>query len=119
MTQGSDVKLFYFCYSMPYAISSEVVDEVEFLKALKNRLGEELATFITDNFTLDYDSIIDTDDLSDSGFDASVWTKNDTNKTYVAIRGTELLFQDIIADIDLALSRTATEHLQPIWDEIT
>jgi len=87
-----------------YAISSEVKTEDDLFNALKTRLGRELAEFVINNFTLNFDAIIDTSEFFDSGFDATVWTGKNAyeGKTYVAMRGTDFEFQDILSDIDLA-----------------
>lgn len=66
---------------------------------LKSRMTEPLATYIKDNFSLV--THIETDDVTGSGFDATVWRRTD-GKLYVSMQGTAGL-QDFLSDGQLAI----------------
>ena len=78
-------------------------DELKNLLELNNRMTPTLANYIGNNFTVV--THIDSDDISGSGFDATVWRRND-GKAYVSMTGTEGL-QDFLTDTDLAVSSGA------------
>jgi hypothetical protein len=71
---------------------------------LSSRMTPTLAKYIADNFTVV--TQIDSNDLTGSGFDATVWRgKTGTDfagRTFVSMRGTEGL-ADIDADVDLTV----------------
>jgi hypothetical protein len=70
---------------------------------LKERMTPELAKYIGENFTVVTN--IDTDDVAESGFDATVWVGKTEEvgigKTYVSMRGSEG-FLDFIDDVYFA-----------------
>jgi Ca2+-binding RTX toxin-like protein len=70
---------------------------------LKNRMTEELANYIGDNFKIV--THIETDDAFGSGFDATVWERND-GKKYVSMQGTTGT-GDFLTDVDLTLGNGA------------
>lgn len=74
---------------------------------LKTRMTPTLAKYISDNFTVVTHKA--TNDLLESGFDATVWQDNTTKKFYVSMTGTEGLgsLGDVLTDIDLTVSGVA------------
>lgn len=75
-------------------------EDLKNLLSLSTRMTSSLAQYIGDNFTVV--THINSDDLTGSGFDATVWRSND-GKVYVSMTGTEGL-QDFLSDVDLAVS---------------
>ncbi|MDL2336353.1 MAG: calcium-binding protein, partial [Pseudomonadota bacterium] len=85
---------------------------------LRERMTEPVATYIAANFSLV--THIETGDVTGSGFDATVWRRND-GKLYVSMQGTEGL-QDFLTDTQLALTGNGRDQLVDMvnwWFQIT
>jgi len=74
---------------------------------LSDRMTPTLAEYISKNFTVL--THIESDDTTGSGFDATVWRRND-GQVFVSMQGTQGL-QDFITDIDLTLSGVAKSQV--------
>jgi Ca2+-binding RTX toxin-like protein len=86
-----------------YALTSDVNNGItgdHLTEFLNKRMTPTLANYIGENFTVI--THIDSNDLTGSGFDATVWRSND-GKVYISMTGTEGL-QDFLSDVDLAVS---------------
>ncbi|CAN5567064.1 hypothetical protein BH11PSE7_BH11PSE7_33800 [soil metagenome] len=75
---------------------------------IEARMTPALARYIGAKFTLV--SHIETDDVTGSGFDATVWKDNASGKMYVSMQGTSGL-QDFLADINLATTGNARSQV--------
>ncbi len=85
---------------------------------LKDSMTTPVAQYIAANFSLV--THIKTDDVSSSGFDASVWRRND-GKLYVSMRGTSGV-QDFLTDFKLAVTGNAGQQVIDMvnwWFRIT
>jgi len=75
-------------------------DDLKNLLSLSTRMTPSLAQYIGDNFAVV--THLDSNDVTGTGFDATVWRSND-GKVYISMTGTEGL-QDFLSDVDLAVS---------------
>ncbi|RZU02313.1 calcium-binding protein [Rivibacter subsaxonicus] len=85
---------------------------------LKERMTEPLANHIATNFSLV--THIETDDVTGSGFDATVWRRSD-GKIYVSMQGTTGL-QDFLTDAQLAITGNGRDQIAAManwWFKIT
>ncbi len=85
---------------------------------LEDSMTTPVAQYIAANFTLV--THIKTDDISASGFDASVWRRSD-GKLYVSMRGTSGT-QDLLTDFKLAIAGNAGQQVIDMvnwWFRIT
>ena len=106
-----------------YANVTQGMDEVQLTEALRTPMTPTLAAYIAANFEVA--SSINTSDipLVGSGFDATVWrirsgselagsNNENAGKTYLSMRGTELLpGADVLADGDLTLGSAAASAI--------
>ncbi|MGA8514216.1 MAG: calcium-binding protein, partial [Burkholderiaceae bacterium] len=77
---------------------------------LQTRLTPDLAKYLSDNFEIVTQKL--TSDLTDSGFDATVWREKSTGQIYVSMRGTEFSgYADLASDIDLTFSGLARDQV--------
>ncbi len=85
---------------------------------LRQRMTESVATYIAANFSIV--THIETDDVTGSGFDATVW-RTSAGKLYVSMQGTEGL-QDFLTDAQLALTGNGRDQIVDMvnwWFKIT
>lgn len=86
-----------------FASSSSASDRKALVGLLSDRMTPTLAEYIGNNFTvIDH---FESDDVWGSGFDATVWKRND-GKIYVTMQGTTGL-GDFLTDADLTLGNGA------------
>ena len=100
-----------FLADATYALGQGVPDGITggTLKSLlQDRMTLTLAEYVAGNFTMV--THIETDDVSGSGFDATVWRRNSDDKVFVSMQGTEG-FADFLVDGDLTLSGGARAQL--------
>lgn len=77
---------------------------------LQSRLTPALAQHLSDNFEVVTQKL--TSDLTESGFDATVWREKSTGQIYVSMRGTEFSgYADAAADADLTFSGLARDQV--------
>ncbi len=73
------------------------------------RMTPALAKYIGDNFEVV--THVESSDVFDSGFDATVWKDKRTDEIYISTQGTTGL-ADFHADIDLTLSGVAQDQIE-------
>jgi trimeric autotransporter adhesin len=79
----------------------------DLITAVSQRMTPTLATQIAANFSLV--THIETDDITGSGFDGTVWRRTD-GKLYVSMQGTEGL-ADFLSDVALSINGAATRQI--------
>ncbi|PAU51528.1 hypothetical protein BZL41_26685 [Pseudomonas sp. PIC25] len=103
-----------------YALDSPVEDlsGADLVNALRFRMTEPVASYIAKQFSVV--SHIETDDVTGSGFDATVW-KGEDGKLYVSTQGTAGL-QDFLTDGELSITGNAVSQITDMinwWLRIT
>ncbi|MFN3914832.1 MAG: calcium-binding protein [Aquabacterium sp.] len=77
---------------------------------LTRRMTQAQSTYIADNFAIV--ASINSNENTQSGFDATVWRQNGTGQIYVSMRGTETSgVMDLFNDVDLAVTGNARGQL--------
>ncbi|MFM9917892.1 MAG: calcium-binding protein, partial [Rhizobacter sp.] len=120
MATINDAQLNALLADATYALDRNIdsLGGADLVTAIKIRMTEPVATYIAANFSLV--THIETNDVTGSGFDASVWRRND-GKLYVSMQGTEGL-QDFLTDTQLALTGNGRDQLVDMvnwWLQIT
>lgn len=105
-----------------YALVDNISDAVTG-KPLFDRLTERMTTTLAENIARDFTLVTHTesDDVTGSGFDATVWKRNSDGKIYVSIQGTAGL-QDFLTDAELTLAGNAGSQVRDMinwWLRIT
>lgn len=100
-----------------YALNEDVVNDISgnaLDELLLERMTRPLSGFIANNFSVV--THVEADDVTGSGFDATVWKKDD-GKLYVSMQGTAGL-QDFLTDGELSITGNAVSYITDMRSEM-